>query len=251
MRRLRDLMTWESWLRYILWRLVKFPVKLTIQLTSGERLTLRPHPSDDVQTAFEIFVAQVYKPPLPLDSESVQSIVDLGANVGYSVIYFARRYPTAKVIAFEAHPLHAKIAKYNLGLNGVSQELDWVCAAASNQTGDAFLTDEGVCSTVISKHSAGSLPVRLVDIFEYLKNKKIDLLKIDIEGGEYRLLEDSRFGNIQAQIIVLEYHITPEKPDGYSWCYQRLNELGYRIEKGAWEGKNNGFIWAYREVTID
>ena len=33
-----------------------------------------------------------------------------------------------------------------------------------------------------------------------------DLLKIDIEGGEWPLLTDARFGELKVPAIVLEYH---------------------------------------------
>jgi FkbM family methyltransferase len=249
MRRLRDLMTGESKIRYLLWKALRLPINITIRLTSGERLNLRPLPFDDIETAYEIFVAQVYDSPLPIETDSVKQIVDLGANVGFSGIYLARRYPKAKIIAFEPHPLHAQLARRNLSLNG-SQSLDLVCAAATARTGEAFLTNEGICSTVLSQQLPGSVPIRLLDVFEYLNDTPIDLLKIDIEGGEFSLLEDHRFANLSAKIIVLEYHILSERPDACNWCKQKLAEFGYRIEQGAWDGPENGLIWAYRDAVL-
>ena len=249
MQRLRDLMTPGSKIRYILWRALRLPVNIKIQLISGEVLNLRPRPSDDIETAFEIFVAQVYKSPISVETGSFKQIVDLGANVGFSGIYFANKYPQARIIAFEPHPQHVQKATYNLALNGSLQRFDLVCGAASSRTQEAFLTNEGVCSTVISERLSGAIPIRLVDVFEYLKEISIDILKIDIEGGEFSLLEDYRFDKLQARIIVLEYHILPDRPDACNWCRQKLAEFGYQTELGAWNGSNNGFIWAYRDVA--
>lgn len=250
MGRLRDLMTGESKIRYLLWRALKLPGNLTIRLTSGERLNVRPLPADDIETAFEIFVAQVYRPPLPIEADSVKLIVDLGANIGFSGIYLGHRYPNAKIIAFEPHPKHAQLATYNVNSNGFGKSFDLVCAAASNCTEEAFLTDKGVSSMVISKEFPGAIKIQILDIFEHLKNTPIDILKIDIEGGEFSLLGDSRFKDLQARAIVLEYHVTKDKPDARDWCQQRLSEFGYRVEAGAWDGPNNGFLWAYRQPAM-
>jgi FkbM family methyltransferase len=245
--KLRDLMTGTSKVRYLLWRALRLPSDITIQLTSGERLSLRPFPSDDIATAFEIFAAQVYESPIPIATDSVSLIVDLGANVGFSGIFFAYRYPGAKIIAFEPHPEHIKIAGLNLQLNNFSQNVDLINAAASTQTKDAFLTNKGVCSTVVSQEVYGAIPIKLINIFDYLKDMEIDILKIDIEGGEFDLINDHRFEKIKAKIIVLEYHINPDFKDACKWCQQKLAEFGYKTELGAWNSSKNGFIWAYKQ----
>lgn len=249
MRRLRDLMTSESKIRYLLWRGLKLSADITVQLTSGERLNIRPVPTDDLEAAYEIFVADVYRSPLPIEADSVKQIVDLGANVGFSGIYLARRYPKAKIIAFEPHPQHVEKAKYNFQLNGLNQSVELIDAAATDRTGNAFLTDKGICSKVLSKQLSGSFSIHLLDVFEYLNGTPIDILKIDIEGGEFRLIDDTRFRKLQAKIIILEYHIIPERPDARNWCIKKLAELGYRIEQGAWEGSDNGLIWGYRDAA--
>ncbi len=157
-------------------------------------------------------------------------------------------YPTAKIIAFEPHPEHVKRANYNIGLNKLgSKNISLVEAAASNQAGEAFLTDSGVCSTVVSQENVeGVIPIKLLNIFEYLKDMKIDILKIDIEGGEFVLLNDPHFREIQTRAIVLEYHVNSDYPDAQNWCQQKLAEYGYETKLGAWNGPENGFLWAYK-----
>ena len=53
----------------------------------------------DVDTFKQVFVANEYNiPSLPL---SCKNIIDLGANIGCSAVYFAERYPGAKILAVE------------------------------------------------------------------------------------------------------------------------------------------------------
>src|SRR5688500_16821497 len=59
----------------------------------------------------EIFVQEVYR--FPSDSET-PVIIDCGANIGLSVLYFKELYKNAKIIAFEADPFICKMLDENL-----------------------------------------------------------------------------------------------------------------------------------------
>jgi len=53
----------------------------------------------DVDTFKQVFVANEYNiPELPL---SCRNIVDLGANIGCSAVYFAEKYPAVRILAVE------------------------------------------------------------------------------------------------------------------------------------------------------
>ncbi len=105
MRRLRDLFTLASRLRYLGWRAARSSREFRASLQTGERLIFRPAPATDLGVAYEVFVSEAYRPPRPLRRE-VHTIVDVGANVGYATVYLASRYPAARIIAFEPHPRH-------------------------------------------------------------------------------------------------------------------------------------------------
>jgi FkbM family methyltransferase len=65
---------------------------------------------------------------------------------------------------------------------------------------------------------------RLQTIITELKDCYIDLLKIDIEGAEYAVLQDMIASNIKPLIICLEFH----KPDNNEMI-SALNKAGYKI----------------------
>ncbi len=89
LKKLRDLLNNKSRINYLLWRLLKLQSNITVQLTSGEYLNLRPRPFDDVDTAFEIYAEQVYISPVSLEDKPINLIIDLGANVGLSCVYLS------------------------------------------------------------------------------------------------------------------------------------------------------------------
>jgi FkbM family methyltransferase len=248
MMRLRDRLTPLSRLRYLAWRALPLGRRLTVRLRSGERLMLRPLPSTDLDTAFELFVAEVYRPPFPVDAERTRRIVDVGANCGHSLIFWGRQYPRAHVIAFEPHPTHVDMLERNVALNGLSGRLTLHRAAASVRAGEAEFLDAENCSSIVEGPAGQrTLRVPLVDFFDAVGTEPIDLLKMDIEGGEYALLKDSRFARLKVRTLVMEWHRTAEHPDGKAWCERALAELGYEVRAGIWSGEENGLLWARRQ----
>ena len=79
----------------------------------------------------------------------------------------------------------------------------------SNRNTCASISQDGVASSFFAKNDANTETAELVDIKQYMKENHInfiDLIKINIEGGEYDLLEyiiaskmTEKFGNIQVQ----------------------------------------------------
>ena len=100
-------------------------------------------------------------------------MADLGANVGLSVWYRLRRLPQCRVIALGPHPRRTTPS------------------------------DEGTASTLTDAAERG-LPVEVADIFALLAGRRVDLPKLDVEGGEYELLEDPRFAVLVPPALLLE-----------------------------------------------
>ena len=239
----RDVLTPPSRVRYVLWRLLggKRPIKLS--LASGLRLRLRSLATTDYDIAWQMFWRGDYESPQPL--ESVRRIVDLGANVGYSCLYWCHRYPQSQVTAFEPHPVHVDAIKDNLAMNGFLDRVKLHAAAAGTSEKHSYLTDGRSSSAVTDQPAA--FPIRVLDLFrEPEMADEIDILKIDIEGGEYEILSDPRFAELKARVLVVEWHNSTEYPDGRSWCLQKLQELGYRTHIGAEDPPSAGLIWAFR-----
>jgi FkbM family methyltransferase len=232
MQRLRDVMTPTSRLRYLAWRAFGVPETLTVRLMAGQRIFLRREaarePVDDAGVAREVFVEEPYRSPRPLDRLSVKRLVDVGANVGYSILYFLREYPQAIIDAFEPHPLHCAQIESHLGANCESRRVHIHPVAVGSKAGCAKLSDEGVGSHLVSSAGAG-LTVEVVDFFAWAGASEIDLLKLDCEGAEYDLVMDERFRTLKAKTIVLEWHATESHPEAERDILTRLESLGFEI----------------------
>jgi len=258
MHRLRDKFTLASFARYAAWRMVKSERALSVELKTGERFRLRPPPAADLMTAYEVFVLRIYDPVLQAVIRPAR-IVDVGANVGYTCVLWAHAYPGVPVLAFEPHPSHVRAFRENLALGGLGAQIEIIAAAAGVSSGRAaFLDAENESGLVASGRPAsaerlaeagptGEFEVPVVDFFASVGSRPIDVLKMDIEGGEYPILADPRFDNLGARMIALEWHNTPEYTDGKRWCEERLRSLGYDVTEGASGCEHNGMLFATRE----
>ncbi len=245
MLRLRNLMTPASQVRYLVWRAMAWDRPIEVALADGAFIWLRPPPATDLDTAYEVFVAEVYRGTTARPAAEVRRIVDVGANVGFSVLYWARRYPAAHIVAFEPHPTHLACLRRCIARNGLGSRTTVHAAAACTATGDALLTDAENRSSVVRSAGAATLRVAALDFFEAVGPEPIDLLKIDVEGGEYPLLSDPRMSRLRPSVVVVEWHKTEDHDDGEDWCSRRLVELGYTVHRGLWSGAENGLLWGY------
>ena len=118
-------------------------------------------------------------------------IVDLGANIGCSIVLWLHRYPQAQIIAYEPLPSNYQILRWQSEINHAMQRVTLIAAAASNRAFDCFLSNAENESTVTNEFAEGRIRIKAVDFFEQMGDRQIDLLKIDIEGGEYDSFERS------------------------------------------------------------
>jgi FkbM family methyltransferase len=246
--RLREVISSRSLLPYLAWRAgVRSGEAKQIRLRSGEKLILRPEPATDLGNAMEVFLFSVYDSPRLLSS--VRRIVDLGANVGYSVLYFARRFPESHIVAWEPHPEHVRQLKANVAANKLERRVSICPAAAGAQNGAKWLIDRGTSSCVVDEFRPDSVRIDVRDWLQDAGADPIDLLKMDVEGGEYDLLFDDRFARLSVSNLVVECHSNQQRPRGDEDVSARLRALGFSVEAGhatQVDGNRVATLWGFR-----
>lgn len=214
---------------------------ITLVLRTGERFELRGR--DDYITACEVFVHQFYNDNGYLAPQDIRLIVDFGANIGFSLLYFLHAYRHCNIIAYEPNPRSAVQAERNLKLDGNRNRVKLYTKAAGAKTRAMYLTDYGAGSALTVTKSSNTIAVEVEDIFPLLLGKRIDILKMDIEGGEYEILEDSRFDQLEIRNIVMEWHSRGGGKEDKHWCERRLQEAGFNIAE-IFTNKDYGMFWA-------
>ncbi len=237
------LLSFASLLRYAIWRLMGRRRAVAVQLAGGPSLLLRPSNSgnNDYGVAYEIFLHRYYRCPRPLPVQSIRRVVDLGANVGFSCLYWLTQFPRSEVIALEPHPNHFTQCRANLAMNGMLPRVELHQAAAGTEARQVMLSDAGTSSSVLAA-AAGGIAAPMLDVFALLADRPVDLLKLDIEGGEYAILDDPRFPALQVPHLVMEWHGGPADK---ARCLSRFGALDYETLE-LFDSGSHGMLWAFR-----
>jgi FkbM family methyltransferase len=149
-------------------------------------------------------------------------IVDAGAHVGVATHYFKRRYPRARVLAFEANPVTFALLRRNIALNRLD-DVRPIHAALAPQAGEitfyASASDEepgawGDSAVRQPWHEGeGTAIVRVPAVtLSSVLTGPVDLLKLDIEGLETAVLAEAAPRLELVRRVVLEFHGTRANP---------------------------------------
>ena len=217
---------------------------MTVRLSSGLTLVLRPPPASDLTTAHDIFVSQIYDEADACQAGPGSLILDVGGNVGYSSLYFASRFPSSRVLAFEPPATFTPMFERHMALNGFTPRVTLVRAAACTRAGTARLTDAEDSSALVEHDEGSTIAVAAIDFFATVGAVPVALLKMDIEGAELDLLADPRFERLDVQMLLLEWHDPSGSGKARAWCVNRLTSLGYAVTAGKQDGAHTGLLVA-------
>ena len=155
--------------------------------------------------------AEYYVPP----ALKPKVILDIGSNIGASILYFHKHFPDAKIFGFEPHPDTFRILEKNVaGLNGVRVFNYGLGAISQRMAVNADDVNFGAFNTrgVFKDRGFPGAPVecevrRLDGVLRELEIGQVDLIKIDCEGAEadvFSALPDEILN--RCQWIVGEFH---------------------------------------------
>lgn len=174
----------------------------------GRHVHMRKKTSD-LNVFRQIFAFEQYK-IRGLENMQIDSIVDLGANIGLSALDFKLRFPKAKIFAVEPEKNNFEMMVKNVaGLENV------YCLnnAIWNSTKSLGVYDKGlgeygyVISEEDPKEISSINSLTIDEIMQKFNLSKIDLLKIDIEGSEKELFSSNYESWLpKVGCIVIELH---------------------------------------------
>src|SRR5579872_4805898 len=142
-------------------------------------------------------------------------ILDCGANIGMSVLYFKKLYPRARVIAFEPNPETFKLLERNVQQNHL-RDVQLVNAAVGGSDGEmAFyvnddptfwsLSDTGIANSYAGPAGWKTITVPQVRLSSYMTGP-VNYLKLDIEGMEEIVLREIEERIDTIAEIRMEFH---------------------------------------------
>jgi len=152
----------------------------------------------DEQDSLELSIYKVFEPAegrfLMNQISEGSSVADIGANIGYYTLQFARKVGSrGHVYAFEPDPQNFFLLKKNIEVNGY-KNVTPVQMAVSDVSGviRLYLSSENKGDHRIfeSDESRSSVEIQSTLLDDYFRGSenKIDLIKMDVQGAEYRAL---------------------------------------------------------------
>jgi FkbM family methyltransferase len=177
--------------------------------------------------ADEIFQRQVYRDPF--EGRQVKTFVDLGSNVGYFTCYAADRIGRDAIgLSVDANPKMAEETQWHIQHNAWARVKGlWAVVGFPTDVAEApfFLNPSNISgsATVLNpnipaKGKQTEITVQTVDLNrawrEHAGDLPVDVMKVDVEGFEVKVLETIPELLKRTNSVVLEWHkwITPREP---------------------------------------
>jgi len=163
----------------------------------------------DASVLLQVLVERHYDFNLPIEP---RRIVDAGANIGLSALFFANKFPNSTIVAVEPEEANFRLLLKNVAPYPQIRALNAALWSKNKRIilidpGDGshgFLTRE---SSSTSAKAISMVEARSLDsIMTELDWDCIDLLKVDIEGAEKELFEGSAPWIDNVQVILVELH---------------------------------------------
>ena len=173
-------------------------------------------------------------------SESLRTIIDVGANVGLFPIAARNRFPQAVIHAYEPNLYLENYLKHQSQIANFTYFME----AVGDRDGKVVLDIREVSGKTRSTVSeSGEIPmVSFRRAIERIGGS-VDLAKVDCEGAEWLLFEDRDTWQL-VQNLSLEYHLW----SGHTHAETRqiIENLGFRVGKQIPIDKWYGLILASR-----
>lgn len=170
------------------------------------RFYLRPG-TTDFDTYEHVFVLKEYDFPIPFEPKL---IIDGGANIGMSALYFARRFPTSKIIAIEPDAANFSLLKRN---TRDFPSVEPVQAGVWSSPGLLRIQDKTADANAFQvEWAASAVPdsmaaVSLGEILQNSESKTLDIVKLDVEGAEREIFRAGFESWLpKTRLLIVELH---------------------------------------------
>jgi FkbM family methyltransferase len=226
-------------------RLPGYNVLRQVTMRSGLVVNYRLN-RGDLQSLREVLVEEVYRCELPLIPKT---ILDLGANIGLASVWLSRLSQSERsrssgikpemIVAIEPVPENAAVARLNFESNAIAGEVIQAAAGLVDREGwfeqraESNLGQLGRPGSNPAADTENRIRVPVIGVASLLDrfpSGTVDLVKMDIEGGEAELLGGDVGWLRQVKMLMVEWHdeLADSAPlirnvEGAGFRHERIN----------------------------
>lgn len=202
-----------------------------VQIAGNIRKILLPENPGHWHDFINIFLDDEYG--LRSLTRAPETILDIGGNVGLFSLYARDCFGNAQIHCYEPNPVLIPYLRGNL--EGLDVRIHEKAVGVNSGVCTLEIASDNRCSSIFD--GGGDIEI---ESFEHVLSRfesEIDLLKMDIEGGEWPLLFDLDPRVFQkVNRIVMEYHFTELR--SFTDLVDAANRLEFQIDHHQ---SNSGF----------
>ena len=180
-------------------------------------LWLRPH-SSDIETFLQVFAEGQYDTSRFPQQEQLLAdyrealarsetplIVDCGANIGLSAVWFASRFPQAQIVAVEPAADNVELMRKNVA---AYDNVRIVEGGVWDRPASLSIMDRNVLPWAyqVGEQHQGINGVRSYTVAEIAGDRPILVMKVDIEGSEDALFRSNTDWLSRTRLLIIELH---------------------------------------------
>lgn len=183
-------------------------------------------PYELIKTYEELFLEEIYR----FQTKSEQPvIIDCGANIGLSSLYFKSIYPNATLHAFEPDAVLFQLLEKNTQVNDFTNTHLHQAAVWIEDTNLSF-SSKGSEASHIDLSNQSAHQVKAIRLSSFLSQfEHVDFLKMDIEGAEFQVVADCLDGLKKVDHFFLEYHGKVDQTKQLHTLLQQVESIGFNV----------------------
>ena len=171
-----------------------------------------------------------------VSEKKIDTVFDLGAFLGDTAYIFYKFLKAKKIYAFEPDPDNFKILKENIKLNNLQDVIFPLEIGVGKEKGFFYLEKSGGASSITNNHSKSKnkVKVKVVSIDDFVADnniKKVDFIKMDIEGAEFDALKGAvkTLKRDKPDLLIAIYHKGEHFFEIPGWLKKQVPEYNLRF----------------------
>lgn len=220
------------------------PVNVKLRFASNLPFYYRPG-TTDLLVLEQVFLDGEYRVE-PIAPESIEYIMDLGSNIGVTALFWAQRYPNAMMVLVEPDPDNFKLLQRNTA--AFQDRCVLLNVAVSDKRGETsfFRSDREYGHSILKgDDSVSEIVVKTMTVSDVLNEAgfpRVDLLKMDIEGGEQVVMPTIGTWKFAPRYLIAELH----PPYDFSAFTEHCRSVGLQATESSAEGFRCNLPFAVR-----
>lgn len=213
-----------------------------IRLRNGIRLFGRTNTADLATIAATHFIHD-YPTSILYDIPKNATVLDFGGHIGAPAVMLAKMRPDLHIYSIEPIKENFELLEKNIQANKMEKKITAINAAATDFDGICYLNDVGGTDAYYVNHEKKKekgIKCKAITIASILKKYKIKpdsvkFIKMNIEGEEYKIIDDLVKNIKKPEYVFMEYHIVINNvvkfPDGDKVLAKKMKRIGMDIMK--------------------